>query len=153
MAVTPRTLLSLASTRAGTSGLLRQNLHVVRRTGIIWRTRTGQKTDGGLWWRWGQCGGEEAWGPILQKHAPLRLSLLRRRIQDGDLPADGVAEVHGEALVPLFIVSDQIIQTFEEALLRALSYLQSAAGRKHLRTAKPNIKAKEWSLWLSVLLF
>lgn len=59
-----------------------------------------------------------------QTHRPLRLSLFHTLLQNGHFPVNRMAEVRGEALVPLFIMPNQILQTLKKCLPYTLGHLE-----------------------------
>lgn len=60
-----------------------------------------------FWWRHGRPPGP-----------PLRYRCVSGLDQQGRLPLHRVAQVHGQALILLFIVTNQIVQTLEKCLLQ-----------------------------------
>lgn len=80
-----------------------------------------------------------AWSPS-ETRRPLRLSLFHRLLQNGRFSLDGMAEVHGEALVPSLIVPNQILQTLKKCLLYALGHLE---GQKEQEGADKDEKVKK----------
>lgn len=102
----------------------RQDFDVIRWVRSIWR-KNGQKVKHGTnRRRFSEKARENPWRTLIvvvffgSRHLhPLwlgwSLGLAQQQVR---LPFDSVAQVHGQALVPSFIVPDQIVQTLEMRL-------------------------------------